>query len=54
MPGELFLIQKALLTLLTCISTYILLKRIICNETEMYIDWQFPMLLALLIDIYVR
>ena len=51
MTAELVLIQKILLFILLCISAYFLWKRIVFKESKSYVDWQFPMLLALFIDV---
>jgi hypothetical protein len=46
--------QIILFSILTLISGYILMRRLLFKEGQMYIEWQFPMLLALLIDLILR
>ena len=54
MAEDLVQIQKILLCILTFISGYFLVKRIIYKESKSYFEWQFPMLLALLIDVFLQ
>ena len=47
------LIQKILIVPLCLISFFILIRRIYDKEFKLYLDWQFPMFLALAIDIFL-
>ena len=46
-------IQKILLVPLTLISLYIIIQRIFYGNKTEYLEWQFPMLLALVIDVFL-
>jgi len=52
--NNLITIQKVLIVPLCVISLYILIRKIFCKEDIGYLDWQFPMLLALAIDIFLN